>query len=136
MESVATLFLTCGLPGAGKTTLAKRLEREQLALRLTADEWLRRLHPDLASAELDRLRGPIEQLQWDLVRRALERGCNVVLDWGFWSREERDRYRQEARALGARVVLCVLDPPFAELQERLHRRNARSDRERLSHHLS
>ena len=35
-----TLFLTCGLPGSGKTTLAKRIEQERPALRLTADEWL------------------------------------------------------------------------------------------------
>lgn len=35
-----TLFLMCGLPGSGKTTLAKQLERERSALRLTPDEWL------------------------------------------------------------------------------------------------
>lgn len=42
----------------------------------------------------------------------LETGGNVVLDWGLWSREERDHYRTEAQALGAQVVLCVLDPPI------------------------
>lgn len=29
---MATLFLTCGLPGSGKRTLAKRSERERGAL--------------------------------------------------------------------------------------------------------
>jgi len=47
-----------------------------------------------------------------------------VLDWGLWSREERDRYRGEAQALGVRVALCVLDPPREELVRRLARRNS------------
>jgi predicted kinase len=48
----------------------------------------------------------------------------VVVDWGIWAREERDRFRTEARALGARVVLCLLDPPLDELEQRLEQRNA------------
>jgi predicted kinase len=50
----------------------------------------------------------------------------VILDWGLWSREERDRYRREARELGARVVLCLVDATREELMERLSRRNARA----------
>ena len=35
-----TLHLTVGLPGVGKTTLARELERAGGALRLTPDEWM------------------------------------------------------------------------------------------------
>jgi predicted kinase len=34
-----TLHLMVGLPCAGKTTLARQLEQEYVALRLTPDEW-------------------------------------------------------------------------------------------------
>lgn len=34
------LILTCGLPGAGKTTLAHQLAADRSAVRLTKDEWL------------------------------------------------------------------------------------------------
>ncbi len=37
--SETRLLLTCGLPGAGKTTLATRLAAERRAVRLTKDEW-------------------------------------------------------------------------------------------------
>lgn len=37
---VTTLFLTVGLPGAGKTTRARQLAKEHSALRLTPDEWM------------------------------------------------------------------------------------------------
>src|SRR5699024_11969576 len=40
----ATLFLTVGLPGTGKTTAARRIESEHDALRLTKDEWMKALY--------------------------------------------------------------------------------------------
>src|SRR5690242_19062107 len=40
---VATLHLIVGLPCSGKTTLARQLERQYSALRLTPDEWHIRL---------------------------------------------------------------------------------------------
>ena len=120
-----TLYLTCGLPGSGKTTLAKQIEEELPAFRLTADEWLHELYPDISTpeAELGPFRGRVERIQWQIAVRALKLGCNVVLDWGVWGKEERDLYRTVAREIGARVVLCVLDPPIAELWRRLSLRN-------------
>ncbi|MFR9778559.1 AAA family ATPase [Micromonospora sp. MS34] len=120
----ATLFLTCGLPGSGKTTLARRLERDHSALRLTADEWLCDLHPELSEAERDTLRDRVERIQWSTALGVLALGANVVLDWGLWAREERDRYRSQAQAIGARVVLCPLEPTRQKLLDRLRPRNA------------
>lgn len=121
---MATLFLTCGLPASGKTTTAKALAREHSAIRLTADEWLRSIHPDLPGDELDRLRPVVEQLQWELAERILQIGCNVVLDWGLWAREERDHYRLRARELGVNVMLVVADAPVEEIRRRIDQRNA------------
>jgi predicted kinase len=120
-----TLFLMCGLPCSGKTTLARRLEQERHALRLTPDEWIAQLlSADWDHAELDRLRSPVEAVQWEVAARALALGGNVILDWGLWGRGERDELRARARALGARVELCFLDVPRAELLARLAARNA------------
>jgi hypothetical protein len=44
MTTRPTLFLTVGLPGTGKTTVARRIEVEQKALRLTKDEWVKALY--------------------------------------------------------------------------------------------
>jgi predicted kinase len=121
---VAILFLTCGLPASGKTTLAKRLEREHSALRLTADEWLSEIHPSLPSDELDEFRPVVERIQLRVAERLFTLGCNVVLDWGLYSREERDQYRTLARDLDAGVVLCVVNLPVDEIRNRISRRNA------------
>src|SRR5690348_12062790 len=99
-----------GLPGAGKTTRAREIEAECAALRLTPDEWILALYAaDLDRPARDAVRDPVEALQWRLAERALALGCNVVLDFGFWSRAERAEYRARAEALGARVRVIFLD---------------------------
>jgi len=125
MPKSPTLYLTCGLPGSGKTTLAKQLEQSAGAIRLTGDDWLQALFPEMTTDEAEKgpLRAKIEKLQWQMALRALELDCNVIVDWGIWSRKERDDLRNAALRVGAKVILCLLDPPLAELWERVSRRN-------------
>ena len=66
----------------------------------------------------------IEALLWDVASRALVLGTNVILDFGFWAREEREDYRSRAKQLGASSEVHFLDVPGDELLRRLVRRNA------------
>lgn len=118
---MTTLILMCGLPGAGKTTLARSLERERDALRLTPDDWILALGIDPYD---EPQRAVVEQLQWDVAMRALELGTSVILDFGFWSRRERDDFRVRASALGIGFEIHFVDAPRSELVARLAARNA------------
>ena len=115
-----TLFLLCGLSGSGKTTLAKQLENEQPALRMTPDEWM---GPLFGTGHDEAKRAGVEALQWQVAERALSLGVSVVLDWGFWSRNERDDFRSRAAALGANAEVRFLNVPRDELSRCLAVRN-------------
>ena len=114
-----------GLPCSGKTSLARTLEYERSALRLTPDEWqLRLFGQDAEEPEHDARHALIEALLWEVASRAIVLGTNVILDFGFWAREEREDYRSRAKQLGARSEVHFLDVPADELLRRLVRRNA------------
>lgn len=117
--SSATLVIVCGLPGSGKTTHARRLEEEMPAVRFCPDEWMQALGISLHD---EARRDDIEQLQWTQAKRLLKLGVSVLIEWGTWGRNERDRLRQEARALGARVELHYLTAPTDVLYDRVQRR--------------
>ena len=123
---MATLHLICGLPGSGKTTLAKQLEKSESAVRFCPDEWIADLllNPN-DRKEMDRLRDIVESIQWSFAKRLLALGVDVILENGFWSREERSRFRAEAEAVGAKVKLHLLDAELNELWRRLSKRNAK-----------
>lgn len=61
---------------------------------------------------------------WNIASRALELGTNVILDFGFWAREEREDYRSRAKQLGASSEVHYLDVPEDELLRRLEKRNS------------
>jgi predicted kinase len=122
MECSATagrLIIICGLPGSGKTTLARSLETRLGAVRLSADEWMDALSINVWDEEV---RARIERLQWAFAQRMIELGNTVIIEWGTWARSERDTLRLGARALGAAVELHYLSAPPDLLFDRIDRR--------------
>ena len=116
----ARLILICGLPGSGKTTLATELAPTVPAVRLSPDEWKHDLGIDYYD---ERRRVQLEDRLWRLAQELLTLGQSVILENGFWAREERDELRLSARALGVAVELHYLEAPVEELWRRLQLRN-------------
>jgi predicted kinase len=115
------VVLVCGLPGAGKTTVARQLAAELGAVRMSPDEWMDALAIDLWDQPA---RGRIESLQWRLTLELLALGVTVIIEWGLWTRAERDQLRRQVRAAGGHIELRFLDVPVEELWRRLEARNA------------
>jgi predicted kinase len=135
MERAGTgsrLIIVCGLPGSGKTTLAKALESRLRAVRFSPDEWMDALSLNLWEEEG---RGKIEALQWKFGQELLALGLTVIIEWGTWGRTERDTLRLGARALGAAVELHYVSAPVYVLFDRIQRRGMEKppiDREAMS----
>ena len=100
--------------------LAKQLAPKLRAVRFCPDEWKHDLDIDYYD-EPRRVR--LEARLWRLAQELLELGQSVILENGFWAREERDELRLAARALGVAVELHYLEEPVDELWRRLEIRN-------------
>lgn len=114
-----TLYLVCGLPGAGKTTRAKSIVESTGALHLCADEWVIGLGLSLVDFQ-SRIR--LQEVLLAHAEKLLRAGVSVVIEFGSWHREERDRIRQVAADAGSRTELHFLDAPVDELVRRVRQR--------------
>jgi predicted kinase len=115
----ARLFMVGGLPGAGKTTRSRQIAERFGAVPMSPDEWMERLGIDVSDQET---RGIIESIQADLTIDLLRSGASVVVEWGLWTRAERDQLRSRAKAAGAFVHLDFLDAPVDTLWDRVRGR--------------
>lgn len=123
-EKTPTAYLICGFLGAGKTTLAKKLAKEHGAVRFSVDEHYLELFSDGPTFELDveamkRVLSSLELL-WPQV---LQTGNDVVLDFGFWRKELRDKVRAQVERNGARARLLLVRCPDAVALSRCQERN-------------
>lgn len=118
--------LMSGLPGSGKTTLARELTRHGF-VRLCPDEEMWRRHGvygrDFPRGTFPTLERPVlEDIAAEL-REHLQAGHDVVVDHGFWTPEDRARWRATATEAGAVSVLVYLEASHEELWARISKRN-------------
>jgi len=118
--SSPTLYLVCGLPGAGKTTRSQLIvDSVPAAVHLCADEWVQGLGMSLVDF------GFRVKLQHCLLEHAgtlLRRQLNVVVEFGSWSSEERESIRRAAERERATAELHFLKAPLDELVRRVRQR--------------
>jgi hypothetical protein len=125
MVSIMTLHVMVGLPCSGKTTLARQLEQEYSALRLTPDDWhIRLFGQDMDEKEHGARHDLVEILFWEMAERVLVLGLDVILDFGLWVRSQRDDFRARATALGTDLKIHYVAVTEAVLLKRLRVRNS------------
>ncbi|MFJ7497841.1 AAA family ATPase [Streptomyces sp. NPDC097727] len=122
----ARLVLMAGLQGSRKTKVARALEARGF-LRVSPDERVWQTHGhygrDFPRGEYRVREQPILEQVAAEVRTALDSGRDVVVDHGFWTADERQKWRRIGEKVGAIVTLVHLPGTHQERWERIKERN-------------
>ncbi|WP_407700057.1 AAA family ATPase [Streptomyces liliifuscus] len=118
--------LMAGLPGSGKTTLSRALTARGF-VRLCPDEEMYRRHGvygvDFPRGTFPTLERPVLDDVAGELSTQLKAGHDVVVDHGFWTPEDRKKWRAIATDAGAVPVLVYLAASHDELWARISKRN-------------
>ena len=88
---MATIHLMCGFMGFGKTTIAKQIEKNFSAVRFTHDEIMLERYgrePNDFQAKYK----IVDDFILNEAEKCIKQGQNVVLDYGLWTHEKREKY--------------------------------------------
>ena len=118
-----TVYLMAGLPASGKTTYAAALAQATGALRLNADEYVAaHFTAEESHADWDTCFAAAAEAIWAIADAQIAAGKDVILDVGFWTRENRDAAKARFTQPQARCVIYYMDTPEAEILARLEKR--------------
>jgi predicted kinase len=126
---MASVHLISGLPCSGKTTYSKELRSETESVHFSLDYWLitifgRYVIREIGHEEHVRRVLACRELIWSVSAEFIKRGTDVILDDGFFLRDDRMKVSAMAHALGAKAIIHFLDVSPEILKERLEARNA------------
>lgn len=114
------LIIVCGLPGSGKTTLAKSLAKKLPAVHVSSDITRKSMYPKPTYSEEEKLSVYANML--DEVRELLRQGRDVVADATFYRAAERQKFVALAGEMGAEAHIIMTTLSEVEIRKRLARR--------------
>lgn len=111
-----TLYLFVGYPGAGKTTVAKMIQKHTGAYHLWADKERHAMFPNPSHSKSESTI-LYEHLNAETARM-LGEGTSVIFDTNFNFIEDRHHLRHIASEMGAKTVLIWIDTPYEDAKYR------------------
>ena len=121
---MAKVILICGKICSGKSTYAEQLRVKNNAVLLSTDEITLALFGQHCGDKHDEYVERTQNYLFDKSFELIEVGINVILDWGFWMKEERDYAREFYNSRNIACEFHYIDISDETWKERLKKRNS------------
>ncbi|MDO8610520.1 MAG: ATP-binding protein, partial [bacterium] len=107
--------------GAGKTTFARKLEKETKAIRITKDEWIIKIFGNKITSDknFEVYDHNIIELARNISFQILKSGGDVIIDEGFWAKSQRDEMKKKILDIGAKPIFYYVESSVTKMKERV-----------------
>jgi predicted kinase len=123
---IVMLILVIGLPGSGKSSVARMLANELGAIVLNSDVTRRELFPESRDYSSKETQAVIQETE-RRTREALKKGHIVILDALFTKQRPRDEYRKVAEDISVPFKLISVIAPESVIKKRMEQRQKEGD---------
>ncbi len=120
---MAKVILICGKLCSGKSTYAERMVVQDNAVLLSVDEIMLALFGQPCGEKHDEYVVKIKNYLFDKSFEFLDKGFTVILDWGFWTKKERDYAREFYNNCNIECEVHYIDIDYNNWYEYIKKRN-------------
>ncbi len=120
---MAKVILLCGVVCSGKTTYAHKLRHRLMAVSLSCDELMLALYTEPMGEDYDTALDRAKGYLYTLTRQLVLAGVTVILDFGFWSRREREEVKAMFAGHGVHTELHYVRVSPEQWEQNIAARN-------------
>lgn len=121
---MAKVIMICGKISSGKSTYAEQLRQKGQAVVLSVDEVMLSLFDPYLGERHDEYAGRVQRFLFKKSVELIAAGVDVILDWGFWSKDDRRQAREFYAGQGIACEFRYIAVDDAEWKRRVAQRNA------------
>ena len=122
-KNMAKAIMLCGKIASGKSVYAKRICKEDNAVMLSVDERVLSILGGDLGEKHDMITDRIQAYLFEKSVEIINAGTNVLLDWGFWTRERRSAARDFYQIRGIKCEFHYIDVPDVVWHRNIEIRN-------------
>lgn len=122
------VYLLCGLPGSGKSTWSEKFVQENpnTVWYKLDKEFFKKHKSSFYGDKFQEYEEEVKREILEKVKMDIQTGKDVILDYGFWKKADRDEYRRIILSLGAVPKLLYFKQYNKVLLQRLQERNSKN----------
>lgn len=121
---MAKVILICGKICVGKSFYAEKLRLQNGAVLLSVDEITLALFDSYIGEKHDEICEKAQNYLFNKALEIIEIGCDVVLDWGFWQKDEREFARSFYESRGIACEFHYIDISDGDWRINIAERNS------------